>query len=265
MRGAPFRILAVAFVLAACGDAAPAPRVHLPVIVDAAFVEEARTNLGYDVTLTEARAAVEDLRFAVGGEVHAAALRGRLREVLLPTAHAHPGHQTGGEVTGELRGRFLLDWLGDDGATLGEATLLAGRYESFDFTFSHALPEDGVDEADPLLHHTAVFAGTASRNDAAIPFEAIVRSPPGRVMSGAPFVLEVTEETGGRLGVQLRVTDPFEGRVLFDDLDFAALPAGDDGVVRIAPDAGDADLDAAYFQLRRRFQTHDHFYVTYRP
>jgi hypothetical protein len=52
-----------------------------------------------------------------------------------PRAWAHPGHYSGGDVTGELVGEFILDWIGGDGMALGTADLLAGDYNGFNFTF----------------------------------------------------------------------------------------------------------------------------------
>lgn len=250
--------LSPALVAMACSGPTEAPRVDLPVVVDGSGVVQAHTALGYDVELTEARVAVRDLVFTVAGELHTAALWRRLPDALVAPAHAHPGHHQGGEVTGELPGAFVIDWLAYDGRELGVATLLAGTYHGANFTFSHAEAAD-LPDGDPLIGHTAWLSGTASKDGATVAFTIVVDSPVGRELVGAPFDATLDEEARGALHLRLETVDPSEGDTLFDDLDFAALDADGDGALHIGPDI--AEVEGAYHAFRRTFQTHDHYTV----
>ncbi len=245
----------------ACDDPEEPARVELPVVVDASGIAVVETNLGYQVELTEARVAVDDLTFAIGGEVHTASRWRTLSDWVIPSAHAHPGHYQDGEVTGELRGHFLVSWLPSDGEPLGRATLIVGRYESANFTFARAGADDGLPAGDELVAHTALLRGQATRDGSTVDFVALIDSPSGRELVGAPFEVEVTETAPSSLGFRLVTQDAWEGDTLFDDLDFAALDSDGDGQLSIDPTATDEALVEAYNELRRTFQTHDHFEV----
>lgn len=244
-----------------CSDADEPSRVELAVVEDRSGIQTATTNLGYEVALVEARLALADLLFATAGESHTASLWERAVNLVVPTAHAHPGHFQGGDVTGELRGRFVVGWLDGEDATLGMATLLCGPYRSADFTFGRAQVEDGVAPGDPLVGHTAVLRGTATRAGVMTSFVAVIDSPEDRQLVGAPFELEVTERSTERLGLRLLMHDPLSEGTLFDDVDFDTIAPGDDGQVRLVEASADAATANAYFALRRTFQTHDHFDV----
>lgn len=247
----------IVVVVAGCSGAREAPRVELPVVVDGSAIAPVTTDLGYEVALSTARLAIEDVQFTVAGEAHAS-LPQLVRNLLWSTAHAHPGHYQGGEVTGELKGQFLLDWLGKDGEELGLATLIAGDYQSINFTFALA-DQAELDAGDPLLGHTALLAGTAKRDGETYRFSALLDSPEGRQLVGLPFEEQVGASTHASIGLQLVPLDSYENDTLFDGLDFAALPADEIGVIAIQPAAQDQVLVEAYALLRRTFQTHDHF------
>jgi hypothetical protein len=232
--------------------------VNLPVFVDASGIAPTETNLGYTVELTEARLAVEDIVFTIAGEAHASLWR-RVSDFLIPTAHAHPGHFQGGDVTGELRGRFLVDWMGRAGAELGLGTLLVGKYKSANFTFTLATTADGLSAGDALLGHTAVLRGNATKGNVTTQFTFVIDSPDGRELVGAPFEFEVRESSQERIGFRLLNRDPLEGDALFDDIDFAALDSDGDGALVVDPASTIPALIDAYNTLRRTFQTHDHF------
>ena len=250
--------LLASYCASGCGpESREATRVELPVVVDAASIGAVTTDLGYRVQLSTARLALENLEFTVAGEVHAT-LPALLRSALWSTAHAHPGHYQGGEVTGELSGRFIVDWLAKDGEELGIATLLAGDYEAINFTFGRATASD-VDEGDALLGHTALLAGTAEKDGASYRFSAALDAPQGRQLVGLPFEEKVAKSTRSSIGLQLVPFDPYENDTLFDGIDFAALPVEAAGVVEISPAAQAEEVTAAYELLRRTFQTHDHF------
>jgi hypothetical protein len=252
----------VLFSLEGCGqDAQEAPRVEVPVHIDGARAKAVTTDLGYEVELDAAEVALRDIEFTVAGEVHTASFGEHLWRLVVGKALAHPGHYQGGEVTGELLGTFIVDWLGGDGDMLGTATLLPGTYRAVNFTLERAARAD-VPTASELIGHTAHFRGTARKAGETTRFEAFIDSPEGRQIVGVPFEANVTKSFSKRAVFGLVLRDPEEDDTLFDGLDFAALPAAEDGLVSIAPDAEDPQLSAAYDLLRRTFQTHDHFVMT---
>ena len=242
--------------VASCGTPREAPRVQLPVVVDASGVAPVTTDLGYEVEVTSVRMAVQDVVFTVAGEVHTAFQWQTLVDAFLPTAYAHPGHYQGGEVAGELVGAFVVDWPADDGRELGVATLIAGTYSASNFTFGRGSAEHlGAD--DPLVGHTAVLAGTARKDGLTTPFTIIVDSPDERELVGVPFDATVGEDDTATLRFQLHTLDGLEGDTLFDGIDFGTLHADGDDVVVIEPSV--AEVEDAYDTFRRVFQTHDHY------
>src|SRR6478735_7939545 len=89
------------FLLVGCQPAQEAPRLELPLVVDESGIETTTNDLGFDITLSEARMAVRDFQFTTAGELHTASLSQKLWSFLIPAALAHPGHYEGGEVIGE--------------------------------------------------------------------------------------------------------------------------------------------------------------------
>ncbi len=255
----PLRLTSLSLLLfVSCADVTEAPRVTREVVSDGAAIMPVVTNLGYEVTLDVAQLALSEVQFTIAGEAHASGGAKPLAW-LIPSAHAHPGHSQGGEVTGELPGRHVVDWLGEAGQRLGEATLITGAYTAANFTFTRAREEDGVGADDPLLGHTARLAGTARLDGATVRFEALIDAPVGRVLVGAPFEAQVREGDGPAIGLQLAPRAPGQQTTLFDGLDFSALEPDTDGTLRLRPDGPTAD---AYNRLRRVFMTHDHFLFT---
>lgn len=250
---------ALPLALAVCDAGSEPASVALPVVAAGSGLSACTTAEGYVVELTEARVAVRDLEFTVGGETHAR-LPDALRRLLLPaTAVAHPGHSAGGEVTGELPGRFVLDPFAGAERPLGDATLLEGEYHGLNLYFRAADAADGLAAGDALLGHTAVFAGTATRGADSWTFEAVLDIDDGTQLVGAPFDLAVTAVTSATLVLRLLTTDPStEVDTLFDGIDFAALDTDGDRRVEILPG------DEAHNRLRRTLQVHDHWWVDVR-
>lgn len=234
----------------ACTPSQEAVRVQLGVELDASTVKESTSDLGWTVRLTGARIAVKDVQFTIQGEMHDATAW--LEGWLIKRAWAHPGHYAGGDVTGELIGEFVFDWIDHDGMDLGTAELLTGDYNGINFTFRTAGAGDG-DEGDPLIGHTAYFAGSASKDGVEIGFTAALDVKAGTQMVGAPFELTVEAETNTKIGIQLEATDPVENKSLFDGLDFAALDEDGDKVVDIEPGS------AAHNIFVRTIQSHVHY------
>jgi hypothetical protein len=243
----------------ACSEATEAARVELRVVTDGTALDEVTTDLGYAVKLSDASVAASDLKFTIAGEAHSS-LGPWLSRLLLPVAHAHPGHYQGGEITGELPGQFLLRFSPGKVHTLGSATLLVGSYHAVNLTLSTSPVNEG-DEHELVSGHTAALSGTATKADVSVEFEIVLDSPKGRELVGIPFEEEVTASTKQVLALRLSPLDPLEMDTLFDGIDFAALDNDEDGHVSIAPAATDEGTVAAYNLVRRSFQTHDHFVV----
>jgi len=241
-----------------CAGAQEPERVELPVKVADRGVMPVETDLGYEVTLSEARLVIDDLQFTIAGEAHAASVWQRCADWLVPAAHAHPGHYEGGDVTGELAGHFVLDLMHDSDGPLGMATLIVGSYTSTNFTFGMASAADGLPTGDVLIGHTARLRGRATMGDQAIDFSAVLDAPPGRQLVGAPFEVEVSAASAFDVNFQLMTRDPLEGDTLFDGIPFADLPR-DEGSVEMGAGSTDAAMIEAYNTLHRTFQTHDHF------
>lgn len=243
-------VLGAALVVA-CTPSEEAQRVQLAVEVDDAPLMVGENDLGWRFELGAARLAVSDLQFTILGEMHEASAW--LPSWVLGRAWAHPGHLAGGDVTGELTGEFVLDWVAGGGARLGVAEMLTGVYHGVNFGFRVAAASDGLAGADPLLGHTAYLAGTASKAGQTIMFTAQIDVDAGTQMVGATFDLEVERTDQALLAIQLLPVDPIEGFSLLDGLDFAALDPDGDGVVAIVPG------DEAHNFVRRTLQSHVHY------
>ena len=244
-------------LVAACGGSEEAIEVPLPVVVSADGMVPGQSDEGYQVTVTRVRAALSDLELTVGGETHDEGALARLWGLVVGTAHAHPGHASGGEVTGAMPGPFVVDWM-DSGAALGTASLLEGDYEGANFTFRRAGSEHGLDDGDPLIGHTFAIEGTAEKDGDTIRFDALIDVDDGTVMVGAPFVLEVRSGIQRTLALEMDLTDPVDGKHVFTGVDFAALDGDGDGEVAIRPG------DDAHNILRRSVQVHDFYWIAVR-
>lgn len=250
--------VALGVPLLACSSPQEAARVDVPAQVGVEGITPVTTDLDYEVTLLDARVMARDFSFAIAGESHASLLR-RSYDWLIPQAHAHPGHYQGGDITGELSGRFLLDWFPSEEAELGLASLIVGQYTSANFHLDYALESDLTNTEDQLLGHTALLRGSAKRGDDEVTFLALIDSPEDRSIEGIPFEYAVDETNTYVLRVQLQPLDALEGDTLFDGLDFLALDADSDGKLELSPSEEDADLVNAYNLLRRTLLSHDHF------
>lgn len=249
-----------------CLEPREAPFVELPVMVDRSGIVPTKTDRGYEIRLHKARVVVENIAFAVGGQEHgaqgeSAGLQASLLGWLFPSAYAHPGHFEGGEVTGELNGRFVLDWLSTDTnpQLVGTAFLLHGRYTSANFLLGRGSQADRLSAADPLFGHTAVIHGEAKKGEQRVKFVATIDSPPGREVLGIPFELDVNERTRAPLGFRLHTLGVIEQASWFDGVDFASLQLDDQGVAQIYAGTQDPASRRAYTLIRRTFQTQEQF------
>lgn len=267
--GAHARALILPWALCVGCDSEQAPRVTLPVVVDGDGVIPFESDLGYQVTITTLRVAFDNVEFTSGGEMHASLLRRvghGLGELIVPTAYAHPGHYAGGEVAGEMPGRFVVDWL-DDGASLGDAELLGATYTGANFVFTRATADDGIPADDPIIGHTMEVAGTATRDGTTWTFHGFVDEEDGKRVVGLPINTDVAQgivdfevdaSTNVTLGLQVLMVDPFEPDTAFDGIDFAAADADGDGDVPLV--VGEAPNNL----LLRQLQVHDQYRVSIR-
>lgn len=259
--------LPLSCVLAACGlDSEQAERVEMPVVVDASGTGDFTNAEGYTIHITTWRVAFDNVEFTTGGEMHASLMRS-LHDFFVPTAFAHPGHYAGGEITGEMDGRFVVDWLAD-GKSLGTATMLEGDYQGANFVFTRATIDDVVPD-DPLLGHTMQIAGTATKDGTTWTFSGLIDEEEGKRVVGLPigdefeagsvtphFVLHSGDDA--TLGLQLVFVDPFEMDTAFDNLDFAAMDEDGDGDYVFMPG------EIPYNLMVKQLQVHDIYWVTLR-
>ena len=246
-------VLPLALLGGCAFDSELAARTPARIIVAGEGVTAIDNDLGYHVELARCRVAIDTLEFTTNGEMHASLL-GPLWDLVVPDAVAHPGHSAGGEVVGELPGRHVFDWR-DDGALIGEATLLDTQYNGANFSFSRARVEDGIAPDDPIVGHTFQIVGTASLGDESWEVSVLLDQDEGRRVVGLPLDIDPSGDEEVELGLELFTRDPIEGDTLFDGLDFAMLDDDGDHVIVIEPDT------EAYNLLRRSTQSHDYYGV----
>ncbi|MCB9727586.1 MAG: hypothetical protein H6744_02700 [Deltaproteobacteria bacterium] len=242
-------------LLSGCDATTESTSTNAAVVADSDGLTPVTTDLGYLVTLDTARFALRDFELTIEGEAHAS-LWDRARELLVATAHAHPGHYAGGEVTGELPGDRIVTWTaGGARAALGTATLLEGDYHGLNFYFRTAGASDGLGANDPLAGHSAVLSGHASKDGVDRAFTLVIDIDDGTRVVGAPAEQVVRAGTPVTFGFQLLTQDPYAPGTLFDGLDFASLEAdGPSGVV-MTPGTASHNI------FRRTLETHDFYFL----
>jgi hypothetical protein len=194
--------------------------------------------------------------------VHAKSLFHEGWDLVVPSAWAHPGHYQGGEVIGGLDGRFVVNLLERESLGIGE--FITDDYEAANFAFDLATDTD-VSDKDAILGHTALFRGTATKDDVELEFTILLDAPDGRELVGAPFPFTIEEDTQETVGFRFLPTDPYENDTFFDGVDFASLTPDDEGHVVISPESPEGPAQDAYVILRRTFMTHDHYEFTFEP
>lgn len=254
----PHLHIALLLGLSACVDPSDAPRVQLPVIIDGSMLQPVINDRGYELKIESLRLSLHNIVFTIAGEVHSRAKP--YRPKLISRAHAHPGHHQGGEVTGELPGHFVIEWPANHNRSLGQATLIAGRYRAANFSFGHGT-HPSLSPEDPLKGHTATLRGTATKMGVTTTFQITVDAPKDRKLIGAPFEAQIKADPKPNASLRFifNTRDTLEGDTLFDGIDFGALDRDQDGFVTIAP--GIAEVENAYHTFRRVFLSHDHYRV----
>ncbi|MEM6733028.1 MAG: hypothetical protein AAF658_15835 [Myxococcota bacterium] len=243
-------IPALCACLCACGGGEAASEVTVSVRADS-LISTADTDLGYQVSVERFAVSLRDFRFVDYGATETAWLEG-LSEMLIPSAHAHPGHVQGGDTLGVMEGRFAVDFLGD--AELGKAQLLAADYDALDVGLSVFQESDGVLNDAMPLGLTMILSGTATRAGESVPFEVRVQAPEDRELIGIPFEFEVAADESRTLVLRFSTREPFRpDHHLFDGIDFATMAAP---LILAANEREGAD---SFFVIQRRLLSHDYF------
>ena len=229
--------LALALGVAGCGGGSAAAKVELPFATSAEPLAAVTNDRGFLVELSEVSLPLRDLQLTGPGEEHARGPLWRLERLgawLLPTAHAHPGHETGGAVLGERLGAFDARFGGETAASLGTATVLEGSLRGASFRFRGDAP--------------VTVKGEAVRTDGSrLPLALEATLPDGLRLEGIPLTFDVTAQTEGTLVLRLLPTST-RGRTLFDAIDFDNF---DEGAARNA--------------VARAVQDHAHFELVFQP
>lgn len=192
---------------AACSTSAESPRYAAEVVVPAGPLTTVTNDLGWQVETTRAEISFRDLDFTTRGEAHASLVP----QWLVGTAYAHPGHLADGDVIGSLGGAWTVDFATGD-VVLGEAAMIAGKYEGLNFRFSQ-----------PSAGATIQLAGTATKNDLVVAWSADVAHDDGRRVTGVALD-RVIEGDGEQLRFAFLPADPTTGATLYDGIDFGEGP-----------------------------------------
>lgn len=184
------------------------------------------TDGGWEVELDQAWIALGPI-YLWEKPFHTAArlpLRRRMFDLMIPTAHAHPGdeHFAGGAVFGEWVDQILYDALAGQ-RSLGEVVGDAALVQSFTVVLDP--PRERLRlEGDPTRGFQAWVSGTATREGEVIPFEGglqIDGGPLNRRVDGIP--VEAQLEDGGLFVVELHLDRWFR------DANFSRLEPNGDG------------------------------------
>jgi hypothetical protein len=252
---------AVLFLLACSPEVDESVQVDFKMVLNGTnIVKSNPNNLGWIVKTDKFKLAVKNFEFTIGGEMHPRfSLLQKISSFIEPAAFAHPGHEAGGEVTGQLNGIWVLNMKSGTFSTIGTATLLEGEYHGFNFYFAKATVADGLAAGDPVIGHSAYIAGSAVKDGKTISFTAQLDEDAGmRVIGG---IFKHTVKDGDTSTMVLRVEDwvDLEGMLapvsLYDNIDFGALDTDDDGVVVIVPG------QPAHNILKKQLYNHDFYYV----
>ena len=253
----PWFGILVLVIAAGCEGTQPSVTVQLPLVADGSTLSAFTTDLGYEVTLARVRLAASGVWFTQGGEPHSSVLED-LQGLLVPPAHAHPGHYGGGEVTGERAGPFIVEWTPGSLQDLGDAILVTGDYHGANLPFRLADDHDDLAAGDILVGHSVHVEGISMRGGDVLEFEAVLDVPSGGEVIGMAMDLEVRDDTVATLAWRLLPLSNV-GTTLVDGVDFKALDPDGDGTVRIEPGQEDHN------RIQRAFLKHDFYEITTHP
>lgn len=202
---------ALCLLLAACNASTTQTRRTFPVEV-VVTAPSSPLETGWSVSDLSGSMPLTELRFFEGPVLVGRAFRPF--DLLVATAHAHPGHDVAGAAMGEVLTPLELDLARRDVVAWADANAVTGTYGSATLGFGAT----GV-----RVRGTATKAGQAVTFDSG----ALVLTAP---LSGLRFEHEMTTAPGGvRIEVDLGV---LLSRIEFDQT--GSLP-GPDGVVTFAP------------------------------
>ena len=182
---------------------------------------------GWSVTLSRAYLSVGALYYFDGAPVTARLIRpwpDRLARLLIPEAHAHPGHYQPGNALGEMTAKTSVDLVAGP-AALGPSPGVSGVYRSarIDLASPSAGPFAGE-----LGQFVVVVEGVAEQAGEERPFRAeaaaadVVDTDGEPAVAGCVFEEADVQEDG-------TVTVTIKPSVWLDQIDFAELPASADG------------------------------------
>jgi len=222
-------VVGLAVLAAACDAATGGDRVSFRLAVEVTHGSGApfRTSAGWVVTLEEACVALGPVHFfelpiglARGGP-RRQTLPARLVDVLVPSAHAHPGvdHFAGGEVRGEWLEQVVVDaGRAPARVPLGSAPGIAGEVRSVTVGI-HPPAGAALGRAACLRGHQAFVVGVARRGAEVVAFEGGLDIPPEgtkrRLQIAADLELDDASEV-------VLTVDP---RVWLDHAKWETLPA----------------------------------------
>lgn len=206
-------------------------------VVRRVFIEPVPDSLersdGTSIEITHFEITMGDLEFTKGGEAHAAAIQ--IWDFLVPQAHAHPGHYSGGEVLGELPGIFTTNLL--TGGELGEAQLLEGEYQGLNFAF-------GPSEQNTSMRIAGIARWEGNEREFSVDW---VSTPDVQVI-GIPFEADVSADDESQT-IHLSIRLQNEGETILDDLEFVA----DERPLALGP--GDEGSN----KIKRKMLSHDYY------
>ena len=140
LKGATSLVAAVVVLTTAMGcggESEEAPRYDVPIYTDGSNLVVLENDRAYEVEIKEIIHRVDSVDFTAGGESHASLTpTGRLWDLLVPDAMAHPNHSAGGEVAGTLPGPRILAFRQGEVLKMGTGRFLGGDYEGYNFAFS---------------------------------------------------------------------------------------------------------------------------------
>lgn len=217
------------------------------------------TDLGYHVVLTRVDLALEAQYFTRFGEAHLTSRRLPLLDWAFSTAVAHPGHNQGGDITGEASTRVVASF-GTDANTPPFATvnLAKGHYDAVDFVFGR-LPDSP--DVSILLEGTATAAGASSDDE--IAFSVRIRQDVDRYVSGVPFDVQFDNAQSIRLHFDGQTRYDVDGKrpTIFDTIDFDGLIGDASGTLILDADSHRSDAN----KIRNNLQKHDFYYYDLLP
>ena len=244
--------LVVTFATACGGEAEQAQRFDVEVFTDGHALERFETDEGYEVELDVVKLRVQTLEFTTGGEAHAQGPLQRLAQSIVPHAHAHPNHEAGGEVAGEVTGPLVLSWRPDELVAVDTGRFLEANYAGYnlDFTGEPTGEEDPLDEG--LM---AYLEGSFDDGDEERPFVAAIEVSDVAQVFGGILQGRIPDEAPGGVALVLLVEDDWAQTTLLDGVRFSQIETDDEGVVHIDEDSA----PAAHGMVRHSLREHGYY------